>query len=340
MAVELRDYLIVAAALHSEKRIATELAPIVPDWVINPGRAPDTIFREIQKIEQEFKEVLFEKGKQSGYRIITESSLPEVEKIQKLIALNSLMSDGAIVHSEPARLSEVTVSSNSLPLYTTGTILDQLFGGVYPGIFTFMGPPGSGKTSLLISLAGKLAKKFPILIFQNEIPRDLYFARALVGIPEDVRKNVVVSFEDPTAEKVKHFGSKYFDGTTPLVIYDNPDASSAVLTRKDRADLAYANLYRELVRVKQHALAVLTTSQPRRKDIASMRIDSIAESWQKVWYTDALISLSPSRGASPSQVLLRLQVLKNRFGVMNSLICSFDYATLVLDSSISDDGDW
>lgn len=213
----------------------------------------------------------------------------------------------------------------SIPKFMTGfTPLDEVLRGFYQGIFVLMGKPGTGKTSVCISLHEAIVRSKdapPTLFVQNELPQTM-----MLGRMEPARKRT--KYRDCDILITQSWGATEIltwveENPNPdrILIFDSPDVTAG---GGDEKRFYLENEYQTLVRIKQKCKAIIATSQPRRKDARGvLSIESVAEAWAKAWYADAIIGMARTPNG------LRFSVLKNRFGITDqSVITRYDYETL------------
>ncbi len=219
---------------------------------------------------------------------------------------------------------------------------DALIKGFYQGVFIVMGPPGSGKTSHLISIAESARRTKAtnsIWFFQLEIPKPLFQwrltpvrKRTTFDAKNDkifygfTTMNEVISMlqEDPNPDRI--------------LFYDSPDVLASA-DEKRRFELG--QIFRDLVVVKQLCKVVFVASQQRRKDRVQ-RQDSVAEAWEKAWFTDGIIGIKKMGNLVDNVVQMRTSSLKNRFGPVDfSLNYRYDMTTLeALETGGLSDPNW
>lgn len=265
---------------------------------------------------------------------------------QKLEAYRLIMEISAQEFGDNTPFAEVDVSPNAVyePLTKWASGFDPLdiaLGGLYQSLVVFMAQPGTGKTSITLTVAEELVKQgIEVWAFETELP-----AQVLQGRMAPMLRRT--SF---AATKSRIFCGPYSvddviemvkESPNPnrVVIFDGPDAMFVKSsTGERRFDLE--QIYMKLVILKHMCRAVFATSQPRRND-RELNITSVAESWSKAWYADIMVGIQ-RHGVTT----LMLSILKNRFGQGGGRIFfNYDYEQMSWDLTgaqhlNSDDSDW
>lgn len=265
---------------------------------------------------------------------------------QKLEAYRLIMEISAQEFGDSTPFAEVDVSPNAVyePLTKWASGFDPLdiaLGGLYQSLVVFMAQPGTGKTSITLTVAEELVKQgIEVWAFETELP-----AQVLQGRMAPMLRRT--SF---AATKSRIFCGPYSvddviemvkESPNPnrVVIFDGPDAMFVKSsTGERRFDLE--QIYMKLVILKHMCRAVFATSQPRRND-RELNITSVAESWSKAWYADIMVGIQ-RHGVTT----LMLSILKNRFGQGGGRIFfNYDYEQMSWDLTgaqhlNSDDSDW
>lgn len=226
-----------------------------------------------------------------------------------------------------------------IPKFDTGFVpLDEITGGFYQSLVVIMAAPGTGKTSIMLTMMEELRRNNQaesLWFFENEIPSGMMqgkiapILKRTEFIPEkdrifcgpyDSDQIVELVAKDPCPDRVVFFDS-------PDVVFQSGG--------ERRFDLEKA--YRDMVGIKSLAKMIVVASQPRRND-RQLTMTSVAEAWQKAWYADIMIALQRN---GLSQLLSR--VVKNRFGHnMQSLYFDYDYIDLSwhFSSNGSGESEW
>lgn len=204
--------------------------------------------------------------------------------------------------------------------------LDDVYLGLYQGLFIVMGKPGTGKTSLLLSVMGHLVDQgIPVLFVENEIPATMLKAR-LEPIFQRTTFNPgdrLVCASWGTPEILQWIT----DNPDPnrVVFFDSPDV---ITGGGGERRFTIEKAYQDLIRIKLASRAVFVTSQPRRSDKV-LQLESTAEAWSKAWYCDGLIGVNHAGESTNGNARLRISNLKNRFGPSNrTMIFEYDYENL------------
>lgn len=230
--------------------------------------------------------------------------------------------------------------------------LDAVVEGFYHGLFVYMGGPGTGKTSLLLSTAESLrANGFAdeIWFFETEIPRDMfqYRLRPLKkrSYPFVDGKDQIFYGQSSMTEILELIHA--YPNPNRVIIYDSPDVLASGADDNRRFELE--RIFRDLVVIKNVSKAVFVASQMSRKD-KDPKLTSVSESWSKAWYADAIIGYR-QMGVRGTSALMKAAVLKNRFGPSGFEV-TFKYDLVDLTGSLdggkkkaigwedTNEGDW
>lgn len=242
---------------------------------------------------------------------ITERMEKRVEIAEFVMANRSQL----IEYEEVSLGSDIDYNEITLPTFQTGfQPLDMLTGGIAQTLITLMARPGEGKTSTLLTIMGELRRTnvcSSIWYFSLEMPKQMMLYRAKPLLSS-------IKFKDDD----RFFCGQYSptevlqminENPDPdrVIIYDSPDALGGSGERR----FVLEEIFRDLVQIKTNSKCVLTASQPRRADGQNLRMDSVAESWQKAWYSDMILTLV-DLGRNPHTGLnhLSMATVKNRFG--------------------------
>lgn len=248
---------------------------------------------------------------------------PPKDRIKIYETLGALERGGGQGLMEYQEINLREVKDVPIPKFNSGfTPLDEVTGGLYQGIFTFMAPPGTGKTSMFLTIMEMLAlNSIPVWKFQNEIPPQMIEGR-LSPIARRTRlADNCRLFCGPYTSKEVCEAVKADPDPNRVVIFDSPDVMTS--GGGDRR-IELESSYQDLVRLKAFCRAIIIPSQPKAKDVDSPGLTSPAESWAKVWYTDALVSVVRAAG---SQCIMKAH--KNRFGPMGrQCVFRYDYVDL------------
>jgi len=251
---------------------------------------------------------------------------------QKLEAYRLVMDISSQAFGDSTPFAEVDVSPDAIyePIQKWASgfqPLDIALDGLYQSLVIFMAQPGTGKTSITLSVAEELVKQgTQCWAFETELPAQVLQGRmapmlrrtsfASTGSrifcgPYSIDDVIEMVKEDPNPNRI--------------IIFDGPDAMFVKSsTGERRFDLE--QIYMKLVILKHMCKAVFATSQPRRND-QELKITSVAESWSKSWLADVLVGIQRH---GPSTLML--SVLKNRFGPGGGRIFfNYNYETMEWD---------
>lgn len=349
---------LVYLVAHHQIRIPDPIAKYLPagEWLARLHKGPSSAGFSSQALLKKYRS-LYQVGSQMGIGTRTEGTMlitrfldDEVSQRKDLSSedrikiytmldrfagsAESMLSAGqvGVVHLNKAPILA------GIPKWQTGfTPLDTVMGGVYQGIIMLMGKPGTGKTSVFISLLETMVRSKTIkssLFVQNEIPQSMMLGRmAPVLRRTKFRPGDILITESWGAEDILKWVDQHPDPER-VILFDSPDV---VVGGGDEKRLYLESAYQTLVRIKQKCRTLFVTSQPRRKDARGvLTIESVAEAWAKAWFADAIIGMArTSRG-------LRLTGLKNRFGVAGqSGTMAYDYETLLWEAGeVETTDDW
>lgn len=233
--------------------------------------------------------------------------------------LNSLV-HGLFETNVEKQISEV--ESREIEKFNSGFgLIDRVVGGFYQGIWTVAGNPGSGKTSVLLSLCSHLAKQYSIWYFQTEIPAPIIESRISLLNPQEWHKESKLHAGNYSSASILESCLKEPDHNR-IVVYDSPEIKSTSLD-----DLQYwEQTYQELVQIKSVSRMVLVTSQIKQNlDWNDLGVYSLSGSASKARYSDGIIYLSNFAGS------LMVKVAKNRFGTLGNGIGKFNFETMQVE---------
>lgn len=210
------------------------------------------------------------------------------------------------------------------------TPLDLLFDQFYQGICTVMARPGTGKTSIMLSLMESLRRtsvSSSLWFFELEMPLGVMMFRTKAMrqrtpfLPEDK----FICGIRTMSEIIERVESN--PDPNRVIFLDSPDVMAG--GTEDTRRFAIEQIYRDLLRIKERCKLIVVASQPRRQD-TELSMASVAEAWQKAHYTDMLVGISQLPGMNNGQhSMLRLKNLKNRLGVSNNEVrFMYNYADL------------
>ena len=210
--------------------------------------------------------------------------------------------------------------------------------GFYNGLFVIMGNPGTGKTSLLLTIMEQLVKQgIPVTYYENEIPLRMMRAKVSPLIKRTPAMIEIgrISCGPWTSMKVLADVQANPDPSR-VIIWDSPDVVIGGEGGDNRRfDLEAA--YVDMIRVKPLAKAVFVSSQPRRSEDSNLSMKSVAESWQKAWYADVIVAVNMLNDAG----ILMAQVVKNRFGPnLRHLTFEYNHQQMSWTPMMDNEDDW
>lgn len=264
------------------------------------------------------------------------------QKLEKQVSISEFVNStrSQLIEYEELSLASKEINFNKIeiPSFDTGfQPLDVLTGGLSQTLVTFMARPGTGKTSTFLTIMGELRRTKAcnsIWFFSLEMSLNMMQYRA---------KSLLTSIE--FKEDDRFFCGQY----TPtdilrmieanpdpdrVIIYDSPDALGG---GGDQRRFVLEEIFRDLVRIKTNSKCVLTASQPRRADGNNLHLGSVAESWQKAWYSDMIITIvDTGRNPVTGMTHLRMATVKNRFGISGRVVeYGYNYSDLTYTNTSS-----
>lgn len=255
-------------------------------------------------------------------------TMKQADFLPKMEALSKFMTGQvSIITTEEGGF--IDDSANPIEKWSSGfDPFDTIQEGFYQGLFIVMGPPGSGKTSHLISIAENMRRTgmaSSIWLHQLEIPRRMFEYRLRPVVKRTkFRENDRIYYGMRSMQELLEAARKDPDPNR-IIIHDSPDVLAPASGDDRRFDLE--NIFRDLVLLKSYCKAIFVASQPRRKD-KRVKMESVAESWAKAWYADGIIGIQ-KMGSRGSNTLMRAAILKNRFGPCDFEIkYNYDMVTL------------
>lgn len=244
-------------------------------------------------------------------------------------------------------LSKIDLSAEiSIPKFDTGfTPFDRLLGGLYQSVSTIIARPGHGKTSLMLTMMGEIARTRSadqVWFYELEIPRTLMeyrinpLSRKVSFRPHD---RLICGYQT-----IQSILSEVKDSPNPdrIIIIDSPDVIAG--GAGDQKRYVLEDIYMNLISLKMLTKAVITTSWPRRKDV-SISLESVSDAWAKSLFSDIVIGLTKKGRGQQGLSRLELSVVKNRFGFTDRAVSfSYNFADLswhVSDTELSEiNDDW
>ena len=238
-----------------------------------------------------------------------------------------------LVGSEEISLN-AEVDDEEMPKFWSGFgPLDEVMGGLYQGIITIMAKSGHGKTSFMLSLMEAFRQSNvadELWFFENEIPVRLMMYRLRASRQRTQFKSgdkMICGFTS-SAEILR----RVIEEPNPnrVIFIDSPDVMAGGMGENKRHGIEA--IYRDMVSIKERSMLVVAASQVRRRDGRTLTMESVAEAWTKVHYSDMLataVKLGPIvRGYSQ----VRMTVPKNRFGLADQEVTfGYNYADLSWD---------
>ncbi len=296
--------------------------------IYNEGKGKD----ELKASEHEFRILL---GIMAEETLIHNENLTITERMTKRVEIAEFVMANRsqlIEYEEISLGGDIDWNTVELPTFATGfQPLDLLTGGgLAQTLVTLMARPGEGKTSTLLTIMGALRKTnvcSSIWYFSLEMPKQMMLYRAkplLTSIEFIDGKDRFFCGQYPPSEVLRLINED--PDPDRVIIYDSPDALGGSGERR----FVLEDIFRDLVQIKTNSKCVLTASQPRRADGQNLRIDSVAESWQKAWYSDMILTLV-DLGRNPNTGMnhLSLATVKNRFGQKGLTVdYQYNYADL------------
>lgn len=239
-------------------------------------------------------------------------------------------------------LGDMTEYHEVIPKFESGfEPLDILTGGLYQGILVFMGKPGHGKTSLLLSIMESMRVSqaaSSIWYYNIEIPKQMmaYKTKPLRDRTRFVKGKDLIFCGYRSMTEITQAVMADPDPDRVLII-DGPDAMTGASGEGRRYALEAVMI--DLVKLKEVCKMILMSSQVRRSD-HSIKLESGAESWAKAWYADIMVGVN--KFGSGHRPKVRMNVTKNRFGISDREgVFEYDFATLEYNSnSMQEEEDW
>lgn len=274
-----------------------------------------------------------------GHSKLDDLPLNSKLKVLGILDLFVNLPDNSMVALEEVSLGEVKDIAEIDKWDSGFTPIDLVTGGLYKGVLVIMANPGGGKTSTIISIAEAIKRTHPkwsIIFFEEEIPQKLMLSRMRTVFERVTftKRDVLVTGGTTIQEimdRLKERDKKY-PKERRVIIIDSPDTMPGLSGENRRFILG--DIYRDLVRIKQHKQTelVIVASQPNRKK-GAMTLTSLAESWEKAWLVDLVISVTKAGYRK-----LRMKVLKNRFGLPDQeVLYDYNFEDLTFDSAELED---
>lgn len=259
------------------------------------------------------------------------------EWLDRLAEVNAYLQNngqGLVASSEVAL--DTTDEEEEIPKFRSGFApLDDVLGGLYQGILTLMAKSGHGKTSFMLTLMEALRKSnaaSEIWFFETEIPARLmmYRMRSARRRVKFGHKDLLICGATTSADILRRVVEK--PNPERVIFVDSPDVMAGGLGESKRFGIEA--IYRDLVAVKERSKLVVVASQVRRRDRLNLSMESVAEAWTKVHYSDMLIGASKLGRIVRNLQQVRFSVSKNRFGVADQEVTfGYNYADLSWENS-------
>lgn len=248
------------------------------------------------------------------------ANLESYEERQKFFSYINTLSDGLFEENHVESIPNIT-EGEAIYKFDSGFFpFDQVVGGFYQGIVTVAGNPGSGKTSLLLSLAKELAQSYPIWYFQTEIPLQPIKARLALLEPETWHKESKLFSGNYNIDAILDLVKKSPDETR-IIIYDSPEINLSSLPEIEY----FKATYQKLVSLKMLSKCVFVTSQVKQNvGWDDLGVTSLSDSASKGRYTDILIYVARFGDT------IVVKSSKNRFGEIGQCTAKYDFAKLKL----------
>lgn len=236
------------------------------------------------------------------------------------------LSTGLFDENEETALEDITEGQEIEKFHSGFTPFDRVVDGFYKSVVTIAGTPGSGKTSLVLSMMGKLASVYPVWYFQTEIPSQLIKVRIGQIKPKKIAPGSMIFCGNYNSESILEKVKKTPDPNR-IIIYDSPEIKT------DSSDdiVYFKKVYQDLVAIKMLSRMVVTTSQTKQGITwEDLGIYSLNDAASKARYTDILIYTG--RIGDTDKVLVKSS--KNRFGTLDHTMLTYDYASLSVQEDL------
>lgn len=258
---------------------------------------------------------------------VLQPELKTFEERTKFYQYLAALADGLFDENEEVWLDQID-SGEQIQKFNSGFApFDQATHGWYKSIVTVAGTPGSGKTSLLLSFMGCLAKYYPVWYFQTEIPKQLSKSRIALVKPSQPFKGCKVFHGNYSSEAILQLVEKDPDENR-IIIYDSPEIKTSSVE-----PIAYfEKVYQDLVSIKMLSRMVVITSQTKQNiGWEDLGIYSLSDSAAKARYSDVILYI----GRILDTVLIK--TAKNRFGQLGQAMTKYNYETLKIQDDNLDD---
>lgn len=267
---------------------------------------------------KEFGEGSVEEFKQVLDRLI----FPDLKSYEERIAFWSFLetlTSGVLIEENRVYSLEEMPDGREIPKFFSGfRLVDSVTQGLYQGLITIAGLPGSGKTSVVLGLLGELVKKFPCWYFQSEIPADMILSRINLVKPEKYVPGSKVFCGNYSVESIQELNKKEAN-LDRVILYDSPEIRTGLLEPLKYFDKAY----QDLIQLKQACRAVIVTSQIKQ-GLSYGTCDQycLSDSAMKARASDIIIIVHREGNT------LLAKTVKNRFGDLYSVSLPFDFKNI------------
>lgn len=307
----------------------------LPSWLkykiqfISDIEKPLVLFSPLMKAAYNkgcvYGETTVDEFKQVLHKVVA-AELKTFEESKKFWDYVNSLTDGLFEENEETWLEEIEGGEDIEKFNSGFALFDKAVGGFYESIVTVAGTPGSGKTTLILSLMGHLARFYPVWYYQTEIPGRLIKTRIAKIKPPTFDKGCKAFFGNYTTDSIIEAVKKNPDPNR-IIIYDSPEIKNSGLEI-----LAYwEKIYQDLVTLKMHCKMVIVTSQTKQNiGWDDLGIYSLSDSAAKSRYSDILLYV----GRIMDTVLVK--TAKNRFGQLGQTSGSYDYASMQMKSDYVD----
>ena len=338
-------------------RMSRDIKRLVPNFDMYDTLAKEGINGASESLDLDKKQLnkLYRMGREDGKPTmaewktlivaeVLESDKYEDMSVRKQLEIASLLDrfvkdeSDTLVAVDELDLSTVSMDA-VIPKFESGFApLDMVTGGLYQAVMVIMAPPGVGKTSMMLMLMEALRISKPDwdkVFFEVEISKALMGARMAPMIRRQPfgAHDKLFTGSIPIEEIEKRVDE--LESKNPRVIFiDGPDAMPGLGGESRRLELGH--IYRRLVSLKERCELVVVSSQPRRKDGGNLKLESVAESWEKAQYADIVIGIN-----RVGLTRMRMKCLKNRFGPSEQEVTfEYDPADLTTDDIMFEEDEW
>lgn len=268
------------------------------------------VYGEECKVD-EFKQVLHK---------VVASELKTFDDNRKFWDYVNTLSEGLFEQNEETWLEEIEGGEEIEKFHSGFSLFDRSVGGFYKSIVTVAGTPGSGKTTLILSLMGQLARFYPVWYYQTEIPGSLIKTRIKKIKPPTFDRGCKVFTGNYSTDSILDKIKKNPDPNR-IIIYDSPEIKPSGLDT-----LPYwEKVYQDLVAIKMQSRMVIVTSQTKQNiGWDDLGIYSLSDSAAKARYSDIILYV----GRILDTVVVK--TAKNRFGQLGQTSGRYDYESMCI----------